>query len=81
MTTKRWVPAVGALMAMGMLTSTVAQAGSVDTPWVDGREADPERRIDAGVARDQLTGSEGIASTSSSTGSRRARFASKRTPS
>ena len=58
MTTKRWVPAVGALMAMGMLTSTAAQAGSVDTPRVDRREANQERRIDAGAASGQVTGSE-----------------------
>lgn len=58
MTTGRWTPTVGMLVAMGMLTGTATEVGSIDTPWTDRRAANQERRIDAGVAGGQLTGAE-----------------------
>jgi uncharacterized membrane protein YebE (DUF533 family) len=58
MTTGHWTPTAGMLMAMGMLTGTATEAGNTGTPWIDRRAANQERRIDAGAASGQLTGSE-----------------------
>lgn len=49
------VLAVGALVAGGILTGSLAFAEPSDTPFIDRREANQQRRIDEGIATGQLT--------------------------
>lgn len=45
----------GLLVAAGVTAASLAFAEGTETPWVDRREANQERRIDQGAATGQLT--------------------------